>query len=234
MLRETADFAEGVAATAERRTPRFTRPVSTTDPAHTRDAARTRQALLDAAGELFTSEGYDRTTVRAIADRAGVNQALLFRYFGNKEALFAQVLATQAMEVLHGGPPEELLERTLRSDPRPGRVRSRRAQRAVRLGAALGGQLRGGGRPARRAGRRVHGRVRGDRGRRTIRRGQRRDPDARLRAELLLGWLLGVNFLRNVLHSETIRDADPDVVVGHVVGPRPRCCAASRPRAIDS
>jgi AcrR family transcriptional regulator len=191
--------------------------VSTTDPAHTRDAGRTRQALLDAAGELFTSEGYDRTTVRAIADRAGVNQALLFRYFGNKEALFAKVLSTQAMEVLHGGPPEELLERTLRSILGPAgsgaAARSGLFDSALRsagssevvdalrdeLGAAYTAEF------AAIAGGRHDG---GD---------STSDPDARLRAELLLGWLLGVNLLRNVLHSETIRDADPDVVIGHVV-----------------
>ncbi|MDN5920020.1 MAG: TetR family transcriptional regulator, partial [Pseudonocardia sp.] len=80
-----------------------------------RSAEETRRALLAAAGELFTSAGYDRTSVRAIAERAGVNQSLLFRYFGNKEALFAQVVAAQGLDVLHGGPPEELLERTLRS-----------------------------------------------------------------------------------------------------------------------
>lgn len=186
--------------------------MSTTEPAHTRDAGRTRQALLDAAAELFTSEGYDRTTVRAIAERAGVNQALLFRYFGNKEALFARVLTVQAMEVLHGGPPEELLERTLRSilvpaDPdataRSGlfdsALRSAGSSEVVdalrdELGAAYTAEFAA-----------IAGADGPD------------DPDARLRAELLLAWLLGVNFLRNVLRSETIRDADPDVVVGHVV-----------------
>jgi AcrR family transcriptional regulator len=186
--------------------------VSTTDPAHVRDAERTRRALLDAAGELFTSEGYDRTTVRAIAERAGVNQALLFRYFGNKEALFARVLAAQAMDVLHGGPPEELLERTLRSILVPAdtdaATRSGLFDSALRsagnsevvdalrdeLGTAYTTEFAA---------------MAGD--------GGFDDPDARLRAELLLGWLLGVNFLRNVLHSETIREADPDVVVGHVV-----------------
>jgi AcrR family transcriptional regulator len=186
--------------------------VSTAGPAHARDAGRTRQSLLDAAAELFTSEGYDRTTVRAIAERAGVNQALLFRYFGNKEALFARVLAAQALEVLHGGPPEELLERTLRSILAPadpgGAARSGLFDSALRsagssevvdalrdeLGAAYTAEFAG-----------IASADGSD------------DPDARLRAELLLGWLLGVNFLRNVLRSEAIRDADPDVVVGHVV-----------------
>ncbi|MEV1293776.1 helix-turn-helix domain-containing protein [Pseudonocardia sp. NPDC049635] len=80
-----------------------------------RSGDATRRALLAAAADLFAEHGYDRTPVRAIAERAGVNQALLFRYFGSKEALFARVAAERALAVLHGGPPEELLERTIRS-----------------------------------------------------------------------------------------------------------------------
>lgn len=80
-------------------------------PIRTRDAAATRRALLAAARELFASEGFDRTTVRAVADRAGVNQALLFRYFGNKEGLFAEAIRDDALAVLASGPRRELLER---------------------------------------------------------------------------------------------------------------------------
>lgn len=82
-------------------------------PVRTRDAAATRRALLAAGRELFASEGYDRTTVRAVAERAGVNQALLFRYFGNKEGLFAEAIRDDALAVLHSGPRRELLERTV-------------------------------------------------------------------------------------------------------------------------
>jgi AcrR family transcriptional regulator len=79
----------------------------------TRDAAATRRALLAAGRELFASEGFDRTTVRAVAERAGVNQALLFRYFGNKEGLFAEAVRDDALEVLEAGPRRDLLERTV-------------------------------------------------------------------------------------------------------------------------
>jgi AcrR family transcriptional regulator len=82
-------------------------------PARPRDAAATRRALLDAARELFAAAGYDATTVRAIADRAGVNQALLFRYFGSKEGLFADAVLGPAVRLLAEGPREDLLERTL-------------------------------------------------------------------------------------------------------------------------
>lgn len=86
-----------------------------------RDSTATRRALLDAARELFASDGYDGTTVRAVADKAGVNQALLFRYFGNKEGLFAEAVRGRALSLLDG-PPETLLERTVDAvlDPEPG------------------------------------------------------------------------------------------------------------------
>jgi AcrR family transcriptional regulator len=58
-----------------------------------RDAAATRKALLDAAAELFFERGFNRTTVRDIADRAGANQSLIFRYFGSKAAVFEAVAA---------------------------------------------------------------------------------------------------------------------------------------------
>jgi AcrR family transcriptional regulator len=58
-----------------------------------RDAAVTRQALLDAARALFDAHGFRGTTVRAIGERAGVDQALIARYFGGKAELYQAVLA---------------------------------------------------------------------------------------------------------------------------------------------
>lgn len=60
-----------------------------------RDADATRRALLDAAGALFDERGYDRATIREIGDRAGVDPALIARYFGGKEALYLAVLADE-------------------------------------------------------------------------------------------------------------------------------------------
>ncbi|MFK3979319.1 TetR/AcrR family transcriptional regulator [Micromonospora sp. NPDC050397] len=57
-------------------------------PARRRDAAGTRQLLLDAARRRFAYDGYAATTVRDIADEAGVNVALINRYFSSKEGLF--------------------------------------------------------------------------------------------------------------------------------------------------
>src|SRR5262245_23780472 len=77
-----------------------------------RDSAATRLALLNAARQLFAEHGYDATTVRAVAEKAGVNQALLFRYFGNKRGLFADAVQSEALRLLEG-PAEDLLERSL-------------------------------------------------------------------------------------------------------------------------
>lgn len=59
-----------------------------------RDAAATRQALLLAARSRFTRLGYDRTTLRDVAADAGVNLALIKRYFGSKEGLFKAALSS--------------------------------------------------------------------------------------------------------------------------------------------
>jgi AcrR family transcriptional regulator len=57
-----------------------------------RDAATTRQRLLDAARHRFATDGYSATNVRGIAGDAGVNVALINRYFESKEGLFRACL----------------------------------------------------------------------------------------------------------------------------------------------
>lgn len=63
-------------------------------PGRRRDAAATRAALLSAARNRFVRLGYDRTTVRDVAADAGVNLALVKRYFGSKEGLYKAALDT--------------------------------------------------------------------------------------------------------------------------------------------
>lgn len=48
---------------------------------------QTRQALQDAADRLFAEQGVANTTVREIAEAAGVTERTFFRYFGTKEDL---------------------------------------------------------------------------------------------------------------------------------------------------
>jgi len=50
------------------------------------------EAILDAASELFDEVGYDQLTVQAIARRAGVGLATIYRRWPTKQALLAEVL----------------------------------------------------------------------------------------------------------------------------------------------
>ncbi|MFF8834960.1 TetR family transcriptional regulator [Streptomyces sp. NPDC015130] len=50
-----------------------------------RKKQRTRDALIRVALELFTTQGYERTTVDEIVDAVEVSQRTFFRYFGSKE-----------------------------------------------------------------------------------------------------------------------------------------------------
>lgn len=61
-----------------------------------RDAAATRTALLVAARLLMTERGVEGTSTRDVAAAAGVNQALVYRYFGSKEKLFAEAAGSSA------------------------------------------------------------------------------------------------------------------------------------------
>lgn len=54
-----------------------------------RGAETTKAAILAAARERFAADGFERATIRAIAEDARIDPALVMRYFGNKEKLFA-------------------------------------------------------------------------------------------------------------------------------------------------
>lgn len=58
-----------------------------------RDAQATRTRLLLAARRAFSERGFECTTVREIASDAAVNPALINRYFGGKEQLFAEAVS---------------------------------------------------------------------------------------------------------------------------------------------
>ncbi|NEP58708.1 MAG: TetR family transcriptional regulator [Symploca sp. SIO2G7] len=60
-----------------------------------RPSSRTR--LINAALELFTSQGVTETTTRQIAELAQVNEVTLFRQFGNKQGLLLAVIEDSAV-----------------------------------------------------------------------------------------------------------------------------------------
>jgi len=57
-----------------------------------------RRLLLEAARELFSAQGFSSTSTREIAEKAGVSETLMFRYFGSKVGLFREALVAPFIE----------------------------------------------------------------------------------------------------------------------------------------
>lgn len=166
-----------------------------------RDSSATRAAIRTAARELFAERGYERATVRDIAARAGVNQALLFRYFGSKDDLFRAVMTDRGRSVPASGPAETLLSRLL--------------ERALEESAAdwLQAALRSSGHDE------AASVIRRELGEEYIRAlAPLTDADdGELRADLLLAWLLGIGLVRSVLRREPLAGAESAEVAGYVL-----------------
>src|SRR3954449_5651934 len=60
--------------------------------AHRVPAEDRRLQIIDVARELFASRGFEGTTTRELAEKIGINEALLFRHFPSKEELYWAVL----------------------------------------------------------------------------------------------------------------------------------------------
>jgi len=173
--------------------------------ARPRNAAATRAGILRSARELFARVGYEHAGVREIATLAGVNAALVIRYFGSKEELFAEAMASgfgvanliagerfafgerlarylfQKAEL--GGSFDPMLA-LLRSAPDP--------QAAAVLRRSLGDQFIGplaawiGG------------------------------PDGEVRATLIAAYLTGLSVIREVLQDEALQRAETEALVALV------------------
>ncbi|OLZ63817.1 TetR family transcriptional regulator [Streptomyces sp. IMTB 2501] len=161
--------------------------------------------MLHAAGSVFAERGYDAATVRDIAGRAGVNQALIFRYFGSKQALLTEVMAQGGKEQLNNTPPDRLFETALRgvlegggepdsdrllavylrsigsADAAPDTVRALGEEYAAALAALSSAD------------------------------------DSTLRAQLAMAWLLGIGLMRVVVGQEPLASAAPEEICGHVL-----------------
>lgn len=69
----------------------------------------TRQEILEAARQLFASQGFESTTTRDISHRAGIATGTLFNYFPTKEAIVGYLVAealTKAREEFERRPCE--------------------------------------------------------------------------------------------------------------------------------
>jgi AcrR family transcriptional regulator len=76
-----------------------------------RDAQETRTRILEAAKLRFCRHSYEQVGVREIAADADIDAALVNRYFGTKEELFAEVAnGVLTAENFIEGPPDKLGE----------------------------------------------------------------------------------------------------------------------------
>lgn len=167
----------------------------------------TRDAILVAARQRFMDAGYADTTLRAIAEDAGVDPALINYFFGSKRDLFGAAMAlpvnpAQALADLLAEGTEELgrriLERLLgvwdnpaSGDPLLVLVRSAATEeRAAELLREFVEQELVGPTSANLAG-----------------------EDARLRAGAVASQLLGLIYARYVLRLEPLASAEPESIV---------------------
>lgn len=80
-----------------------------------RRRARTRTTILEAARATFAENGYEKATIRAVAERAGYDPALVMQHFGSKRALFRDATAIDLdVSEAFDGPEDTRTERVLR------------------------------------------------------------------------------------------------------------------------
>ncbi|MEV0453573.1 TetR family transcriptional regulator [Catellatospora methionotrophica] len=74
-----------------------------------RTSAETKSIILAAARERFAADGYERATIRSIAADAKIDPAMVMRYYGSKEKLFAAAAEFDLrFDALAGVAPEQL------------------------------------------------------------------------------------------------------------------------------
>jgi len=79
----------------------------------------TKEKLLQAGRELFWTRGYSNVSVRDITGAAGVDAALVSRYFGGKQGLFEATLADLPPWEVLASDREDLLAKAVESFSRP-------------------------------------------------------------------------------------------------------------------
>lgn len=173
-----------------------------------RGPSTTRQQILEAAREVFADRGVDGTT-REIAQRAGVDPAMIAHYFGSKGGLFQAVTALQidpadviapVLDADASDAARQLLTALVRTWDAHAPVLSAVVRSATR-NTVLAGQVRTF--VLERAVRPVVTRF---------------SPDDRIdtRAALLASQITGLMLTRYILRWEPLASADPDWVVDHI------------------
>lgn len=173
-----------------------------------RDATATRKSLLTAARVLIARHGAEATSTRDVAAAAGVNQTLVYRYFGSKEKLFAEAVGgttTDPDSVIAETPladlPRALLDHALdvaaAAGDHPSSISALvsgandnviRTILKARIDSSFGTDLAG----------RLDG------------------PDAVLRAELLAALITGIGFLREKVGTNALADVDRETLGAYV------------------
>ena len=168
----------------------------------------TRGAILAAARERFSAQGYDRVRMRDVASDAGVDVALVTYHFGSKDGLFGAALempepmAALMADVLEHGELDDFGERFLR--------RVLEVWDDERTGGALVALVRSAmSHPP--AAERLREFVQAELLRRIA---ERLDaPDADRRAALFGSQLIGLMLYRHILHVEPVASMSRDELV---------------------
>jgi AcrR family transcriptional regulator len=174
--------------------------------------ADTRGEILAAARAAFGEQGFETTTIRAVASRAGVDPALVHHYFGSKQALFVAAMelpidVNEAVSRVLAGPPDTMGERFVRMALE---LWERPATRSLFLGIirsattdpVAAGMLR---------------QVLAEGPILALTRASKL-PDARLRATLTGSQIVGLAIARYVIGVEPLASASPDAVA-RAIGP---------------
>jgi AcrR family transcriptional regulator len=186
--------------------------------------SETREAIADAARRCFAELGYDRASIRAVAEQAGVDPALVMHFFGSKQRLFVSVMALpfepeDVLPALVTGHPSDAGARFAEwivgvlEDPRSrlimtGMARSAASEPEVAdlvrelVSARIVGALAGG----------------------------LEDADAPLRASLVASQVIGLIMARYVIRIEPLASLAPDALVEalapnlqrYLMGPLPK------------
>jgi AcrR family transcriptional regulator len=168
----------------------------------------TRDAILAAARERFSAQGYDRVRMRDVASDAGVDVALVTYHFGSKDGLFGAALempepmAALMADVLEHGELDDFGERFLR--------RVLEVWDDERTGGALVALVRSAmSHPP--AAERLRDFVQSELLQRIA--GRLDVPDADRRAALFGSQLIGLMLYRHVLHVEPVASMSRDELV---------------------
>jgi AcrR family transcriptional regulator len=170
----------------------------------------TRDVILGAARRLFAAAGYDKTSVRDVAAAAGVDPAMIRHYFGSKAELFRATMGwpfepADIAARITAGDRGEIGERLTRvffeSWEQP---ESRAPLLAILRGAATHEESANLVRQFIQG--QVYAHIAAALG----------APDAELRIDLAMSQLLGIAYLRHILHVEPVASTPVDDLIERI------------------